>query len=241
VYLPGNQDLQFCDSCCIIAGKWKSVAAGGNLNPISADGHRWFLGLMMKYILLGLCAYPALAMFEYASLKKIGGLRQTMALLAFALPGFSLLVMCVNSTRFALPAYLSWLGWVLAGIFGFMLIYSLFLEIPFAKTYMRSGCGDQLITTGTYALSRHPGVMWLALFLLGLLLATRSRLLLVAAPIWLAADALYVWVEEKLYLEKAFPDYEEYQRETPMLLPTPRGIRRCLKTMRHDPPKNPEV
>ncbi len=188
----------------------------------------------MTYIVLGLCAFPALALFEYASLKKIAVLKQVMGVLAFALLGFSLAVVCLDSRKFALPRYLSWAGWVVVGVFGFMLVYSIFCEIPFAKTYVHSGYGDQLITSGTYALCRHPGVVWFALFLLGLLLATRSRLLLLAAPTWLAADVLYVWAEEKFYLEKVFTHYKEYQQETPMLLPTLRSIRRCLRTTRDD-------
>jgi len=187
----------------------------------------------MIYIMLGLCAFLALAVFEYASLKKITGLKQVMGVLAFALFGFSLTIVCSSSPKFVLPMNLSGLGWLVSGLFGFLLVYSIFLEIPFSTTYLHSGAGDRLVTSGTYALSRHPGVMWFAFFLLGLLLATRSTLLLWAAPLWLAADILYVWAEEKLYLERVFAGYKEYQRETPMLVPSLRSIRRCLETFKH--------
>ena len=111
-----------------------------------------------------------------------------------------------------------------------LLVYSLFLEIPFAKTYVGEGVGDQLITTGTYALVRHPGVLWLALFLLALVLVSGSRLLLIAAPAWIAADVLYVWLQEKLFLREVFPGYEAYRQETPMLLPSWKSMGRCYKT-----------
>jgi len=65
------------------------------------------------------------------------------------------------------------------------LIHSIVPTIPFVKTHVNSGHGDQLITTGSHALFRHSGVMWFALFLLGLLIATRLVLLGQAAPIWL--------------------------------------------------------
>jgi protein-S-isoprenylcysteine O-methyltransferase Ste14 len=233
MYFCGRQDLQLCRGWCIIGHQSEPLWLGEDLNLTGADRLRWLWGSMMTYILLGLCAYPALATFEYASLKKIAGLKQIMAILAIVVPCLSLGGMCLDSRKFSLPACFSWLGWVLAGIFAFAWIYSMFVEIPFAKTYIHSGHGDQLITTGTYALSRHPAVLWFALFLLGLVLATRSTLLLVAAPIWLAADALYVHAEEKLYLERVFPNYGEYQQETPILLPTPRSFRRCLNTVRH--------
>ncbi len=194
----------------------------------------------MKYILLGLCAWPAFAVFEYASLKKIAGLKQVMATLTVVLSGSSLVVLCVDGEKLALPSSLPWLGRVLAVVFGLLWFYSMFIEIPFAVTYLRSGHGDRLITTGTYALARHPTVLWFALFLVGLVLATRSRLLLLAAPIWLAVDVLYVWMEEKLFLEKVFTDYQDYQRRTPMLSPTPRSLRRFLKTVRHHQQQHPE-
>lgn len=194
----------------------------------------------MKYVLLGLCAWPAFAVFEYASLKKIAGLKQVMATLTVALSASSFVVMCVDGEKLALPSSLPWLGRVLAVVFGLLWFYSMFIEIPFAVTYVRSGHGDRLITTGTYALARHPAVSWFALFLVGLVLATRSRLLLLAAPIWLAVDVLYVWMEEKLFLEKVFGDYEDYQQRTPMLLPTPRSFRRCLRTLRHHQQDHPE-
>ncbi len=194
----------------------------------------------MKYVLLGLCAWPAFAVFEYASLKKIAGLKQVMATLTVALSGSSLVVMCVDGEKLALPSSLPWLGLVLAVVFGLLWFYSTFIEIPFAATYLRPGHGDRLITTGTYALARHPTVLWFALFLVGLVLATRSRLLLLAAPIWLAVDVLYVWMEEKLFLEKVFTDYQDYQQRTPMLSPTPRSLRRFLRTVRHQQQKHPE-
>jgi protein-S-isoprenylcysteine O-methyltransferase Ste14 len=85
------------------------------------------------------------------------------------------------------------------------------------------GVADRLVKTGTYALVRHPGVLWLALFLSAAVLVSRSRLLLVATPVWLFMDVLYVWVQERLFLERMFPGYEQYE-ETPMLVPTPTSI-----------------
>jgi len=76
-----------------------------------------------------------------------------------------------------------------------------------------------LIKTGTYALVRHPGVIWYVLFLIALLLISRSRLLLIALPIWVFMDVLYVFIQEKFYFPHMFPGYGEYKKETPMLIP----------------------
>jgi protein-S-isoprenylcysteine O-methyltransferase Ste14 len=92
--------------------------------------------------------------------------------------------------------------------------------------------GDKLVKTGTYALVRHPGVLWFGLFLLALVGVSRSKLLLIAAPLWFLLDVLWVWIQERFYFNQMFPGYEQYKRETPMLIPTRESIVRCVKTLR---------
>ncbi len=185
----------------------------------------------MAYILLGLCAYLALALFEWASLRGMAALKVIMAVLVLLISVVSHTAIGLSPRKFTLSSGLSVLGWAMAVMFACLWLYSMFGEIPFAKTYLGAGHGDRLVTTGTYALCRHPTVLWYGMILCGLLLATRSIDLLVAAPIWLAADALYVWAEEKLFLRRMFADYEQYQRQTPMLLPTGGSVRCWLRTM----------
>jgi protein-S-isoprenylcysteine O-methyltransferase Ste14 len=156
-----------------------------------------------------------------------------MGIVAVIVPSVSLAAVCLDGAKFSVPGTLSSLGWVMALWFAGLWLYSMFWEIPFAKTYLDAGHGDVLIAHGTYALTRHPAVLWFGLFLLGLVLATRSSLLRLAAPIWWLADALYVWGEEKWYLQRVFPAYAAYQRTTPMLLPTLGSLLRCLKTIGH--------
>ena len=145
--------------------------------------------------------------------------------------GFSLLMVCLKAERLPLPHWLSWLGWPLLVLSAFLLAYSILLEIPFKQTYATDGVGDRLVKTGTYALVRHPGVLWFGLLLLALMAVTRSKLLLIAAPIWLLMDVLYVWIQERFYFGKMFPGYEQYKRETPMLIPTRESIIHCVKTL----------
>lgn len=187
----------------------------------------------VTYIVLGLCGYPALALFEYASWRKMGVLKVVMAIVAVILPSVALAAVCLDAARFSVPGILSSLGWVLAALSVGLWLYSMFWEIPFANTYVNAGHGDVLITHGTYALTRHPTVLWLGFILLGLVLATRSSLLRLAAPIWWLADVLYVWGEERWYLRRVFAGYAAYQRTTPMLLPTLGSLRRCVKTIAH--------
>ncbi len=141
-------------------------------------------------------------------------------------------MVCLRTERVLLPLWASWLGWVLLGASLFLLIYSLFIELPFRKTYVEGEGERGLVRTGTYALVRHPGVLWYALFLLSLVLVSKSKLLLLASPIWLFMDVLWVTIQEWFFFNKMFPGYDGYRRETPMIVPNRRSIAACIRTLR---------
>ena len=148
----------------------------------------------MKHILLGVLAFLVAFFFDLAALKRIPYLKQIIGLAAVLLFGYSLVMVTLHPVKLQIPFLLSYAGWPFLIISAFLLVYSLFLEIPFRQTYAADGVGDRLVKTGTYALVRHPGVLWLALFLLALVLVSRSKLLLIGTPVWLFMDVLYVWV-----------------------------------------------
>ena len=186
----------------------------------------------MGYILLGGLAFLVAFFFDLAALKGIAYLKQAIGLVFTSLFGFALLMVCLKAERFSLPYWLSWVGWPLLIISACLLVYSIFLEIPFKQTYATDGVGDQLVKTGTYALVRHPGVLWFGLSLLALMGVSRSKLLLIAAPLWFLLDVLWVWIQERFYFSRMFPGYEQYKQETPMLIPTRESIVKCVKTLR---------
>ena len=104
-------------------------------------------------------------------------------------------------------------SWVFTILFNLVHIYSIFIEIPFQQTYVEGGVGDELVTTGTYALTRHPGVLWMTLAMIFLVLATRSRLLAIAFPIWSLMNLGWVGLQDAFYFEKVFPGYAQYKRK----------------------------
>jgi protein-S-isoprenylcysteine O-methyltransferase Ste14 len=186
----------------------------------------------IEHILQGVLAFLIAFFFDLAAIKHIPYLKQIVGLVATLLFGYSLVIVALHPVKLQMPPLLSHAGWPFLIISAFLLVYSLFLEIPFRQTYAADGVGDRLIKTGTYALVRHPGVLWLALFLASLILVSRSRLLLLAAPVWLFMDVAYVWVQERVFFGRMFPGYEQYRKETPWLIPTRESIVRCLRTLR---------
>lgn len=186
----------------------------------------------MEHVFLGVLAFLIAFFFDLAAIKHIPYLKQIIGLAATLLFGYSLVMVALHPAKFQMPALLSYAGWPFLIISALLLVYSLFLEIPFRRTYAADGVGDRLVKTGTYALVRHPGVLWFALFLASLILVSRSRLLLLAAPAWLFMNVLYVWIQEKFFFGEMFPGYEQYRKETPMLVPTPTSIVQCWRSVR---------
>ena len=138
-------------------------------------------------------------------------------------------MLCLQSNTLPLPIWSTWLGWGLLTFSLFLLMYSLFVNLPFRKTYIATGVSDRLITTGLYALVRHPGVMWFVLFVLSLVLISKSTLLLLASPIFILLDVVLVIVQDKYFFIRMFDNYKQYQRKTPMLVPNRQSLNTFIK------------
>lgn len=186
----------------------------------------------MRYIALGVAAFVIAEFFDLAAFRGWQAVKQAIGLVTILLFGDALIMIALDCDKLQVPVYLSYAGWVLRFVFGLLLIYSPFLEIPFTQTYVAVGAGEHLVKTGTYALVRRPGVLRLALFLPSLVLASRSRPMLLATPTRICADVLYVRMQEKVYFGRMFPGYERYKKETPMLIPTRTSIGRCYRSFR---------
>ncbi len=49
---------------------------------------------------------------------------------------------------------------------------------------------------------------------------------------FLFLDVLYVSVRDRFFFPRMFPDYPQYQRQTPMLIPTRESISACFSTLK---------
>jgi protein-S-isoprenylcysteine O-methyltransferase Ste14 len=185
----------------------------------------------MLYILIGICGFLAAYAFDWASLRNLRVTKRLIGLLAICLSVYATIMVCVTPVKFHLPFFTLPLGVGLLVISLCLLVYSLFIEIPFHNTYAEKGVGNSLITTGTYALVRHPGVIWLALVYISLALLFPSTMLFLAVTIWLIIDIIIVTLQDKLSFPKMFPAYREYQLKTPFLIPTKQSILACLRTI----------
>jgi len=185
----------------------------------------------MIYMLIGICGFLLCYAFDWASLQNLRLVKQLIGLLAICLTVYATIMVCVIPVKFHLPFFTLPLGVGLLVISLCLLVYSLFIEVPFHNTYAKKGVGNKLITTGTYALVRHPGVIWLAIVYLSLALIFPSTTLFLAVIVWLIMDIIIVTLQDKVLFPKMFPTYREYQLKTPFLIPTKQSISACLRTI----------
>lgn len=179
----------------------------------------------MLYILLGGIGFGIIHLFDFVSLKKLPVVKPFCWVIGCGILVYSTFMIDAEGTSLAIPAWLSVLGWAFFAISLALLIYSLFINLPFGKTYLEKGVGNKLITSGFYALVRHPGVMWFALLMLSLIPITKSSLMIPAAIIWTILDIILVVIQDKFIFGKMFSGYKEYQKKTPMLIPNIKSIR----------------
>ena len=178
----------------------------------------------MIYIAIGALGFLVIHLFDIVSLKRIPGAKPCTWILGSGLLAYSVIMICLAPDKLPLPLWSTWPGYGLLCISLFLLTHSLFIKLPFRKTYIATGVGDRLITTGLYALVRHPWVHCFTLLLLSLVLVSRSSLLLVASPIWILLYILLVVIQDKFLFGRMFAGYDTYRQETPMLLPNRRSI-----------------
>jgi protein-S-isoprenylcysteine O-methyltransferase Ste14 len=182
--------------------------------------------------MVGFLGFAAAFAFDWVSLKRIPVIKQLVGLVALSLLIYATIMVCHSPTKLELPIFARIIGGCLLAIFLCLLIYSLFIELPFRRTYTKQGVGEKLIYTGTYALVRHPGVIWLAFVFLALALLYPSPTLFLAIVVWLSLDVIYVAVQDRYFFPKMFPHYSDYQERTPFLIPTKQSFLACLKTLR---------
>ena len=186
----------------------------------------------MLYIVLGIIGFIVIHLFDLVSLKRVPRAKPIVWASGSGLLIYSLVMICLTPDKLVLPVWLTWLGWGLLSLSLPLLIHSLFVGLPFRKTYLATGIGDRLITTGVYALTRHPGVIWFTILMLALIPVSGSRLLLIAAPVFIALDILLVAIQDRFIFGRMFDGYESYRRRTPMLLPNRRSLNVFLRSLR---------
>lgn len=186
----------------------------------------------MTYIAVGCLGFLTIHLADIFSLRKVPGAKPLSWLIGVGLLVYAITMLSLAPGKLPLPEWLAWPGAALLALSLWLLVYSLFVNLPFNKTYVATGSGDRLITSGLYALVRHPGLHWFVLVLTALVLVSRSEMMLVAAPIFAAIDVALVLVQDRFIFGRMFDDYPRYRQTTPMLVPNRKSLNAFINSFK---------
>ncbi len=174
----------------------------------------------MIYIILGVFGFVVIHFFDVVAIKRIRFTKPLIWLFGSVVFISSAVMACQANDKIDMPAAVVIGGWLLFPCALALFFYSLFINLPFKKTYIEDGAGKELVTTGLYALVRHPGLYGFALAMLALVLISRSNTMLMAACVWTAVDVILIVIQDRVFFGRMFPGYDAYRKTTPMLIPT---------------------
>jgi protein-S-isoprenylcysteine O-methyltransferase Ste14 len=123
------------------------------------------------------------------------------------------------------------LALILAILALLLMIYTIFSAVSFKKTYLETQKRNTVVTTGMYALCRHPGVLWFFLFYCLSGLAFNNQLLLIAAMIWTLLDIVYVYIQDRWIFPIILEDYHIYQQQVPFIIPNLTSLQHSLASL----------
>ena len=136
-------------------------------------------------------------------------------IIVFALLGFiALLVVPALDRRFmwsSVPAWVSVIGDLLVAL-GFLLVYFVIRENSYAASTIQVAEGQTVISTGPYAVVRHPMYAGVLPLLIGTPLALGSWWGL-GALIFFIPVLIWRLLDEERFLHKNLPGYTEYTRK----------------------------
>ncbi len=179
-------------------------------------------------VLTGFSGFIFLLLYDLAALKKVNN-RFALALLGYGVQVYAIILAALKVREIVAQRWTLYIGGPLTVMGACWLLYCLVLFPPIRRTYREAG-GPVLTTDGPYALSRHPGVYGYTAFVLGLALISRSLLLLQAGILWSLANLGYVLIQDRYIFPLLLTGYNEYRRNTPMLIPTSYSIKRFWQT-----------
>lgn len=174
----------------------------------------------MDNILIGIAGFGIIHLFDLVAIYRIRYLKPVMWITGIGLLVIAAYGIAVSADGIDLPVWLTGAGYGLMLASTAVLAWALFASLPFRQTYLDTGIGQDLVTTGMYGLVRHPGIYPYAGLMLSLVMIFPSTDMLAAAGIWLGTDLVLIWVQDKYLFPRMFAGYRQYQADTPMLVPS---------------------
>lgn len=175
------------------------------------------------YLFIGAIGFVLLLVFDIFSLHQKNYWKYLFGISGFLMIFLSSILIVMHYSYFLeIKNVYRFMSLIFSLAFLILLIYSVFIEVG-KNTYQVEN-KPKLVTSGTYALSRHPGVLWMLLFYIFGALFFQNLLAIYAALIWTFVNIIYVSIQERFIFHKLFDNYDKYRKSTPMILPTIESI-----------------
>lgn len=187
---------------------------------------------LMLFIIIGCLAFFFFIIFDLNKVIFIHKWINLCFFIGLVLIGLSTVVLLFDNFKSSdIFTPMQWLAGTLAFTSLLLMVYTLFLGIPFTKTYIETNKGNTVVNTGMYALCRHPGVIWFFFFYLFLACASGNQLLMLAAMVWTTMDIVYVYIQDRWIFPIILDAYQHYQTQVPFLIPDLISIRNCILSL----------
>lgn len=183
----------------------------------------------MTGYLLGVLGFICFFIFDLFSMHNRKILKYVFMFCGLSMLGIGSVLIAGGEPSFSLHVSFRIVFAILTILFLFLLVYSVVIEVG-KNTYQYNHV-PKLITSGTYALSRHPGVLWLFGFYFALGLAFTSSDLLIASFVFTIVNIVYVFLQEQFIFVHIFEEYPTYQQQTPFILPNYKSVKTFIKTI----------
>ncbi len=173
----------------------------------------------MAFVVIGAAGFAITHLSDVASLRKIRWLKPAALIAGNGLLLWATIAVSLDQEKLGLPGWLAFIGWPLLIASLYLMLHSLYISLPFRRTYVASGVKQELVTSGLYSLVRHPWLLFYALTMVSLLLVFQTRLLMVAIPAWITLDIMLVVIQDRYFFSRMFSGYAAYRSTTPMFIP----------------------
>ncbi len=181
------------------------------------------------YLVIGIFGFISLLLFDVLSLCNKKYSKYIFGISGFLLIFVSSIMIILNYSHFLeIDNVFRFIALFFALASLVLLIYSVFIEVG-KKTYKVEN-EHALVTTGTYALTRHPGVLWMLLLYIFGAIFFQNLLAIYAALTWTLVNIAYVSIQEHFIFHKIFDNYDKYRESTPMILPNFDSIEKFITT-----------
>ncbi|HPF20354.1 MAG TPA: hypothetical protein PLC88_03360 [Syntrophomonas sp.] len=185
----------------------------------------------MSFIFAGSLAFICFAIFDLNKIRFISKNMNILVVLGSFILAFSTMAIIISPHSIRISTLWQWLALILAILVLLLMIYTIFGAVSFKKTYLETQKGNTVVTTGMYALCRHPGVLWFFLFYCLSGLAFNNQLLLIAAIIWTLLDIVYVYIQDRWIFPIILEDYHIYQQQVPFIIPNLTSLQHSLASL----------